>query len=81
MFSQGAIPRLVDLAVEDQDHPVRKKALYALSSGTRNFEPGLLQMIDCLPKSHQISGTVDASDMEAMDNIFQQLREKAAPKE
>lgn len=46
----GGIPILVDLALDDPDEAVRRKAIYALSSEIRNYQPALDAAIVLLPE-------------------------------
>ena len=73
----GAIPTLVKLATEDTNEAVRRKAIYALSSEIRNYEPGLSEAVNALPKSARPSGKIDAGDMDAIDQITNHLRESS----
>ncbi|KAF2397200.1 putative Hsp70 nucleotide exchange factor [Trichodelitschia bisporula] len=76
----GAIPKLVQLATEDADQTVRKKAILALSSGIRNFQPGVNAFVESLPEQHKVEGEIDATDMEAIDDIIRRLREHSQQK-
>lgn len=75
MLAVGAIPGLVRLAVEDPSEPVRRKAIYAISSETRNYQPGLDEALKSLPDDIKPSQKVDAGDMDAIDQIIDKLRE------
>lgn len=74
----NAIPILVKLSIEDPNEPVRKKAIYALSSEVRNYQPGLDAAVRALPKGIAPEGAIDAGDMEAVDRVIGQLRENSA---
>ncbi len=74
----GAIPKLAKLAVEDESQAVRKKAVSAISSEVRNFQPGLDELEKSLPKEFWVGRGVDAGDMEAVDGIVQKLRDHAS---
>lgn len=76
----GAIPTLVKLATEDPNEPVRRKAIYAISSEIRNYEPSLNEALRALPESARPSGHVDAGDMEAIDKITNHLRRTSKQK-
>ncbi len=76
----GAIPTLVKLAVEDANEPVRRKAIYALSSEVRNYQPALIEAVKALPENARPSGNIDAGDMEAIDKITNHLRESLEQK-
>ena len=80
LHSEGGIPTLVELATgTSQPEAVRRKAVYALSSACRNYQPGMDACLVELRKSgaHSHDGAVDAADMEAVDAIMTPLREKA----
>jgi len=73
----GAVPVLVKMAVEEKDEGVRRKALYAVSSLMRNFQPGADEVVRFLPEGMRGEGEVDAGDMEAVDEVVKRLRERA----
>ena len=68
------IPKLTKLAVEDVDKAVRKKAVYALSSGIRNYQPATNEAVKYLPRDIVGADSVAADDMEAIDTIMTKLR-------
>ena len=76
----GGIPTLVRLATNDANDQVRRKAIYALSSETRNYQPGLDEALRALPKGIAPEGAIDATDMEAVDRVMDRLREESAQK-
>lgn len=79
LLSLNTIPKLVRSATEDGDAAVRKKAVSALSSEVRNFQPGLDELLTHLPKSvWSGSSRIDAGDMEAVDEVVRTMREHAA---
>ena len=80
LLASEAIPVLVKLSVEDTSEPVRRKAIYALSSEIRNFQPGLDAAVKVLPKGVAPEGAIDAGNMEAVDRVIEQLREDSARK-
>ena len=80
LLAGDAIPVLTQLAIEDANEPVRRKAIYALSSEIRNFQPGLDAALKTLPKGIAPEGAIDAGDMEAVDRVVEQLRENSARK-
>ncbi|KAL9075153.1 MAG: hypothetical protein Q9161_001839 [Pseudevernia consocians] len=80
LLAVGAIPVLAHLSTEDINEPVRRKAIYALSSEIRNFQPGLDAALKTLPKGIAPEGAIDAGDMEAVDRVIEQLREESARK-
>lgn len=74
MLETGAIVTLARLAQEDPEMAVRKKAITALSSEVRNFQPGM----DELAKALRMGKGVDAADMEAVSEVIDGLRERSA---
>jgi hypothetical protein len=77
-LSEGGLPALVDLAVdEDQSKAVRRKAVYALSSAIRNFQDAMDDFVDLMKAKGKNYGLVDAGDMDAIDGIMDALRESA----
>ena len=79
-FTLGIIPTIVKLAMDDPNEPVRRKAIYALSSEVRNFQPGLDEAVRTLPKSIVPEGAIDAGAMDAVDRIIDKLREESSRK-
>ena len=79
-LAQDAMSVLARLSVEDPHEPVRRKAIYALSSEIRNFQPGLDAALRELPKGIAPEGAIDAGDMDAVDRVIELLREKSARK-
>jgi oligoendopeptidase F len=71
----GAIPDLVHLATKDPERDVRKRAITALSSTVRNFQPGLDATLSHMPKEFKPQEELDASDMESVDILINKLRE------
>ena len=80
LLAVDAIPVLAHLSIEDSNELVRRKAIYALSSEIRNFQPGLDAALKTLPKGIAPEGAIDAGDMEAVDRVVEQLREGSARK-
>ena len=80
VLALGAVPKLVDRAIEDASEPVRRKAIYALSSEVRNYQPGLDEAVKALPKSVVPEGAIDAGNMDAVDQIMKRLREDSGRK-
>lgn len=78
-LSTGAIPKLAQMAMEDVDVGVRKKAIGALSSQVRNFQPGMDELEKSLPESvwRPRKAGLDAADMDACDEIIQTLRDRS----
>ena len=77
LLAVDGISALTRLSIEDSSEPVRRKAIYALSSEIRNFQPGLDAALRALPKGIAPEGAIDAGDMEAVDRVIEQLREAA----
>lgn len=80
LLALDAMSVLTNLSIEDFHEPVRRKAIYALSSEIRNFQPGLDAALRTLPKGIAPEGAIDAGDMEAVDRVIEQLRENSARK-
>lgn len=79
LLAMGGLPRLVKVAVqEDETETVRRKAIYALSSAVRNYQPAMDVVAEELVKHghHEEGRKVDAQDMEAVDEVINALREK-----
>lgn len=70
----NAIPTLVAVATTDLNPATRKKAVYALSSAVRNYQPAMNELIKVLPQGYPIDKT-DAGNMEVVDAIMLKLRE------
>lgn len=63
------------MATEDADKKARKKAILALSSTIRNFQPGLDETVSKMPAEFQPEGKLDANDMGSVDSLIDKLRE------
>lgn len=74
----NAMPKLVSLSTQDSTPAVRKKAIYAISSAVRNYQPGSNEMTKLLPDEYA-SGKVDAGDMDAIDAIIDKLKAHPVP--
>lgn len=70
----GAIPTLTRMATTDVERKVRKKAINALSSATRNFQASLDAAILHMPPEFKPEGQLDANDMESVDILINKLR-------
>ncbi|GJN75298.1 nucleotide exchange factor Fes1 [Purpureocillium lilacinum] len=78
LLAVGGLPHLVGLATKDTEkEDVRKKAIYALSSACRNYQPAMDACADELSKVGHETGKVDATSMEAVDEVMNALRAKA----
>ena len=78
----GAVPILVRLGIEDPVEPVRRKAIYALSSEIRNYQPGLDATLRTLPeeilvKTRGMEHKFDAGNMETVDLIIDELKRRS----
>lgn len=71
----SAIPKLANLAIHGSTAALRKKAIFALSSEVRNYQPGLDELVQALPAEYRGEDKLDASDMEAVDVVINRLRE------
>lgn len=78
LLEHGALPQLATMAVEDKDKACRKKAVSALSSEVRNYQPALEELEKGIP-SELWGGRrgLDAGDMEGVDKVVQKLRNHA----
>ncbi|KAK3944136.1 nucleotide exchange factor Fes1-domain-containing protein [Diplogelasinospora grovesii] len=79
LHALGGIPRLVNLATNDNEpQAVRRKAIYALSSAVRNYQPAMDDAIkELAPAGHHSGERVDANDMDAIDEIMNGLKQRA----
>ncbi|BCS17914.1 Hsp70 nucleotide exchange factor FES1 [Aspergillus puulaauensis] len=78
LIVMNAIPSLVSLSTGDPEKAVRKKAVYALSSAVRNYQPTMNEFVKHLPEEYA-SGKVDAGDMDTIDAIMGKLRAHPGP--
>ena len=69
----GSIPALVKMAVEETDGGAKRKAIYALSSEMRNYQPGLDAALKALPEGLRMDGPIDAGDMAGVDALIHNL--------
>jgi hypothetical protein len=69
------MPTLITLSTNDPDPKVRRKAVYAISSAVRNYQPAMDELIRYLPFDDAGEDRVDAGDMGAIDIIMERLRE------
>lgn len=65
------------IATDDNNQATRKKAITALSSEVRNFQPGLDAAVKALPEAQRPAAKVDAGNMEDVDTVIQQLRDRS----
>ena len=79
LLAMGGIPILVRMALsEDEAKLVRKKAVYALSSACRNYQPAMDLCVEELGKNGRKHDKLDAEDMDAVDAVLNPLREAVA---
>ena len=78
LLALGGVPRLVALATKATERAdVRRKAVYALSSACRNYQPAMDECVVELGKLGKPVNKVDAQDMDAVDSILNPLKEAA----
>lgn len=82
-MGNAGLPVLVKMAVdEEEQETVRRKAVYALSSAVRNYQPALDKVLEELAKhgveGHKEKQSVEATDMDAVDSIIQGLKKAIA---
>jgi len=81
LLAMGGIPGLAKIAVDQgEGEAVRRKAVYALSSACRNYQPAMDVLTAELGKlgREEWAGKVDAVDMDACDVLIGAMREEAA---
>ncbi|KAK5061438.1 hypothetical protein LTR84_007981 [Exophiala bonariae] len=71
----NGVEKIVKVALDDQDKTVRRKAIYALSSSVRNYQPAMNEAVKRLPKEVTGPDQVSAADMDVIDAIMAKLRE------
>ncbi|KAM0324058.1 hypothetical protein ACHAQA_008246 [Verticillium albo-atrum] len=78
LLAMGGVPGLVTLATkEGEQETVRRKAIYALSSAVRNYQPAMDACTAELAKQGGSPDKVDADNMDAVDVIMDDLKAKA----
>lgn len=80
LLAMGGLPALVRMALGrgEDAADVRRKAVYALSSATRNYQPAMDVVTAELEKegyTNEGSGKVDATNMDAVDVVMDGLKE------
>lgn len=75
-LAMNGIPPLCKLATDDSNNLVRRKAVYALSSEVRNYQPGMDETCKCLPKDITGPDHISAENMDVIDAIMAKLRER-----
>lgn len=77
LLAMGGIPRLVTMATkEGEDTAARRKAIYALSSAVRNYQPAMDAATEALVKHGHDGTNVDANNMDAVDEVINGLRDQ-----
>lgn len=80
LLAAGGVPKLVAMAAGDdeKDDKVKRKAMYALSSAVRNYQPAMDVAHQELGKLGLAGGRekVDATDMDAVDEVMTNLRNR-----
>jgi hsp70-interacting protein len=76
LLAMNGVPKLCKAAVNDSDKAARRKAIYALSSSVRNYQPAMNEAVKNLPKDIVGADQVSATDMDTIDAIMAKLREK-----
>lgn len=77
LLAIGGVTPLIEMALkEDEAEDVRRKAIYALSSAVRNYQPSMDHCTDELNKRGFAAAKTDAADMAAVDVVIHGLREK-----
>lgn len=76
LLAINGIPILCHMAVNDQNPAARKKAIYALSSSVRNYQPSMNEAVKYLPKDIVGQDDVSATNMDDIDEIMTKLRSK-----
>ena len=75
LLAMGGIPKLIDAVLSDEeDKTVRRKAIYALSSACRNYQPAMDVCTTELDKRGHSHGTIDSLDMDAVDVVMNALK-------
>ncbi|KAL9610316.1 MAG: hypothetical protein Q9167_004978 [Letrouitia subvulpina] len=77
LLAMGSIPLIIKLALEDASELVRRKAIYAISSEIRNYQPACDIVAKALLDKNG-STKVDAGDMDAVDELLNKLRDRSA---
>jgi hsp70-interacting protein len=70
----NGVAKLCTMVTKDEDKATRRKAVYALSSCVRNYQPSMNEAVKLLPKDIVGAEQVSAEDMNAIDGIMEKLR-------
>jgi len=76
LLALNGVEKLVKVALDDTDRSTRKKAVYALSSAVRNYQPAMNEAVKLLPKDIVGPDQLSAEDMDVIDAIMAKLRER-----
>jgi len=76
LLAVNGIDKLVEVSLDDKDRAARKKAVYALSSAIRNYQPAMNEAVKRLPKDIVGPDQVSAADMDVIDAIMGKLRDR-----
>ena len=76
LLAMDGIPKLAKMAVNDEKQAARRKAVYALSSSIRNYQPATDEAVKALPKDIVGVDRVEADDMARIDSIMENLRKQ-----
>ncbi|KIX10591.1 uncharacterized protein Z518_01675 [Rhinocladiella mackenziei CBS 650.93] len=71
----NGIDKICKIALSDVDKAVRRKAVYALSSGIRNYQPAMNEAVKRLPKDVVGPDQISATDMDVIDAVMGKLRD------
>ncbi|GFF35922.1 hsp70 nucleotide exchange factor fes1 [Aspergillus lentulus] len=70
----NVLPTLVAMSTSDPAPAARKKAVYAISSGVRNYQPAMDEFVKHLPEGYTSGEKIDAADMDAINALLDKLR-------
>jgi hypothetical protein len=76
LLAANGVEKLCKVALHDDDQAVRRKAVYALSSSIRNYQPAMNEAVKKLPKDIVGPDQVSSSDMDVIDAIMSKLRDR-----
>lgn len=71
----NGVEKIVKVVLDDPDKAVRRKAVYALSSSIRNYQPAMNEAVKRLPKDIVGPDQVSAADMDVIDAIMAKIRD------
>ncbi|KAJ9612500.1 hsp70 nucleotide exchange factor fes1 [Cladophialophora chaetospira] len=76
LLALDGVDALVLVSLDDPDKATRKKAVYALSSAVRNYQPAMNEAVKKLPKDIVGPDQISAADMDVIDAIMAKLRDR-----